>query len=469
MLSRRQLLGTASAAAAAAALPVTFAPRAQAQAARSSILGEFEGFERSVGNALKFVNQMMDAYATGSTIRLTQSYSDGGLESTAFTYDNAVLIHAYLAAGDADSLARAKVLGQGLLYAQANNFPAADGRFAQAYFVNTAASGVYITPAAFPFYFYTSSVGDQCWAGMALAQLYKRTGASQFLAGAVAVANWIVVNHYDTLGPGGFRWGTAINQYNQSVPSTNGKSTEHNIDCFGFFTMLHHLTHGGSATGGMTWAELAEHALQFLQVMYNPSGPFFYVGTQGDQITINTAPTPEDCQTWSYLALLNNSYKHTIDWALGHLRATDTATSPNSQLTGSETITGLVFDTASLTTTLPGADPSAVWLEGTAHTACALIARILRGSDSFAAILSDIESVGKLLSNCVLAQSNLGAGQTVGGAAIPLGRGLVAATSTMDTGFGYTYGQSLHIGATGWYLLAGFAANPYQLGYRIVG
>ena len=39
----------------------------------------------------------------------------------------------------------------------------------------------------------------------------------------------------------------------------------------------------------------------------------------------------------------------------------------------------------------------------------------------------------------------------------------------MDTGFGYTYGPSLHIGATGWYLLGALAANPFQLGYRVIG
>ena len=55
------------------------------------------------------------------------------------------------------------------------------------------------------------------------------------------------------------------------------------------------------------------------------------------------------------------------------------------------------------------------------------------------------------------------------GKPIPQGEGLVAATSTLDTGFGYTYGPSLHIGATGWYLLGALGANPFQLGYRVVG
>jgi len=57
----------------------------------------------------------------------------------------------------------------------------------------------------------------------------------------------------------------------------------------------------------------------------------------------------------------------------------------------------------------------------------------------------------------------------VNGKVIPLGEGLIASTSVMDTGFGYTYGPSLHIGATGWYLIAALGGNPFQLGYASIG
>jgi len=270
-----------------------------------------DAYKQAINSAVQFQNEMMDAYASGGTVRLVQSYADqSGLESTAFTYDNAVSIHAYLLNGSGDSLARAAVLGKGLVYAQENNFPFNDGRFAQAYFVNAPSSdGVYVTPAAFPFYFYTSAVGDQAWAGMALAQLHKRTGDASFLAAALNVANWIVNNTYSDLPPGGYLFGTNINQFNQSVPSGNGKSTEHNIDVFAFFTMLDALTSHGSAANGMTWASLAAHALSFVIAMYNAAGPFFWTGTAGAQSSeINYWPIPEDCQTWSYLATLDNQY-----------------------------------------------------------------------------------------------------------------------------------------------------------------
>ena len=467
-VSRRDLFGLASAATAAAAFPSLLAPaRAEAQEVGLSSVGA--SGVRSIERAFAFQDFMMDAYTTGTTVRLAQSYSDEALGATAFTYDNAVAIHAYLARGTAETLERAEVLGAGLLYAQANNFPVSDGRFAQAYFVNVAATpgGAYITPAAAPFYFYISAVGDQAWAGMALAQLYARTEDGRYLTGAVAVGNWIVTNAYDTQGPGGYRFGTNINPQNQSVPSTNGKSTEHNIDTYAFFAMLASLTKGGAAANGMSWTALAAHALAFVAAMYNPAGPYFYTGTLGDQVSINPSPIPEDCQTWSYMATLNQGWRGTIDWALRNLQTTDTASAPHSSLTGNETIHGLVFDTASLTTTAD--DPHAVWLEGTGHMIAALAARVLRGGDTLPGLFADLSESIRLLGQCERAQELLGADKKAGGKPIPQGLGLVAATSILDTGFGYTYGPSLHLGATGWFLLGALAANPFRLGYRVVG
>ena len=468
-ISRRHLFGMGFGAIATAGIaPLAFTtPAHAAVTSHPGLPDPPASTEASIQNAFTFQNTMMDAYATGSTVRLIQSYADqSGLESTAFTYDNAVSIHAYLLRGESDDLVRAQVLGDGLIYAQANNFPIADGRFAQAYFVNTPTSdGAYITPAAFPFYFYSSAVGDQAWAGMALTQLYRRTGQAKYLTAALKVANWIVSNTFNTLGAGGYSYGTIINQFNQSEPSTNGKSTEHNIDTFAFFTMLASITHNGTAENGAHWSKLAQHALSFVLAMYNSAAGYFYTGTLGDQITINPSPIPEDCQTWSYLALLDNRFKGSIDWALANLQTTDNASAANSKLTGSETITGMVYDTASLSPTIPGSDPHAVWLEGTSHTVAALVARAAAGGESVAQRFKDIESALLFLTNCQLAQAELGVGETVGGQAIPTGDGLQAATSQMDTGFGFTYGPVLHIGATGWYLIASLGGNPFQLGY----
>lgn len=479
LYSRRRFFGLSGSAALLSAGPYSFASTgsALAQDSQPELPKEIEDLSGSLDRALTFTKLMMDAYATGFTIRLTQSYSDQALGATAFTYDNAVLIHAYLASDDADYLQRAEVLGQGLLYAQRTNFPVADGRFAQAYFVNAAnpdGSGAYITPAAFPFYFYTSAVGDQAWAGMALTQLFKRTGDHQYLMGAVKVANWIVTNAYSDTGLGGYSFGTNINPQNQSVPSTNGKSTEHNIDTYAFFTMLSTLT-DEKAVDGSTWKKLAEHALRFLRKLYNEAGPYFYTGTipNASGETIATTPVPEDCQTWSYMALLHSAIdlpmrRKTIDWAIDNLSVTDTALADNSSLTKREEVQGITFDTASLSTAM--ADPHAVWFEGTSHIAAALIVRVFNGDlgGGVSRLADDVKETLRLLHDCVKAQKLLGVGQTVNGKTIPSGLGLVAASSVLDTGFGYTYGPSLHIGATGWYLIAGHAGNPFQLGYRSV-
>jgi hypothetical protein len=480
-ISRRNFFGmTAGAAATAGLAPLLYPTVADASSVsgRSGPSGGFAltagdaaSYQASIDDAYTFLDTMMDAYAQGDTVRLTQSYSDqGGLQSTAFTYDNAVAIHAYLLRGREDDVERAKVLGNGLIYAQANNVPISDGRFAQAYFVNVPAtdgSGAFITPAGFPFFFFGSAVGDQAWAGMALAQLYRRTGKAEYLQAALKVANWIVTNTFDTRGPGGYTFGTNINPSNDSVPSPNGKSTEHNLDTYAFFIMLERLTDGGSANNGASWRSLAHHAFVFVQAMFNAAGQFFYTGTNADQVTINTSNIPEDVQTWSYLALLDNHYKRSIDYALAHLQTTDTASAPRSSLTGNQRVTGETFASASLVSTT--GDPNAVWLEGTGHTVAALIARIIAGHEGLHAIVDDVTEAVTLLKNIIIAQSQLGIGQTVHGVALHTGQGIVASTSPLDTGFGFSYFPNLHIGATGWYVIAGQGGNPFQLGYRSVG
>jgi len=248
LFSRRKLFEAGAAAVAAAgvaAIPGAALARpapAPGRESESETLfreGDEERFRSSLHNAYLFLNTMMDAYAQGSTTRLSQSYSDEiGLESTAFVYDNAVEIMARLLRGSGQDVARAQVLGNGLLYAQQID-PAADGRVRQAYFVDHADSqGVFIVPSGFPFFFQGSATGDLAWTGMALAQLANRTGIEAYLDGAVRLGNWIFNNTFDTRGAGGYNFTSGANQV---------KSTEHNIDVFALFTMLARLT-GHSAT-----------------------------------------------------------------------------------------------------------------------------------------------------------------------------------------------------------------------------
>ena len=79
----------------------------------------------SVARAYQFLNQMMDLQTTGPAPRLVQSYTGGLLgqqgDTSASTYDNALVIDAYLAEGTAGGMARAKTIGDALVYLQAHD------------------------------------------------------------------------------------------------------------------------------------------------------------------------------------------------------------------------------------------------------------------------------------------------------------------------------------------------------------
>lgn len=66
------------------------------------------------------------------------------------------------------------------------------------------------------------------------------------------------------------------------------------------------------------------------------------------------------------------------------------------------------------------------------------MARVLRGQDNLHNIYNDLSTAMSLVQQSVHTQEQLGMGKTASGKAIPQGEGLVAATSVMDTGFGYT-------------------------------
>ena len=76
----------------------------------------------------------------------------------------------------------------------------------------------------------------------------------------------------------------------------------------------------------------------------------------------------------------------------------------------------------------------------------------------------DRERVSSQLAQLRAVQSTLGQGQHIGGAVLPAASGVVAASSLLDTGFGFGYFQVQHVGATSWYLLGALAGNPYRAG-----
>lgn len=431
----------------------------------SSITGN-PVFAAAFDNAYSFLNTMMDAYAQGQTVRLSQSYSDQqGLETTGFVYDNSVTLQAHLLRGRGDDISRAVLLGEALLHAQQTD-SIGDGRVRQAYFVDQPdASGVFLRPALFPFFFLGSAVGDMAWTGIGLAQLFQRIGDPRFLEGAIRLGHWIVNNTFDTRGAGGFNFG-ADNGNNKLL----FKSTEHNIDCIALFNML------AALTGDLTWLDQAQHARIFVNAMFHANGGFFFTGTAPDGVTVNPVISqnniPEDVQTWSFLATGDETQAVSIDWAKTNLATIDTPQTIHSRLTDNHRVLGVSFASQSMRALAPSdpfsapPDPNAVWLEGTGHLAAALLARGWKAAQDLPGSHGDVNTAEVLLDSIRATQETLGLGQTVGGRAIPDGQGVIAASSVLNTGFGFSFNPNRHIAATGWFVIAGQRGNPFKLGLR---
>ncbi|ALV31837.1 hypothetical protein [Streptomyces sp. CdTB01] len=407
-----------------------------------------------------FLAAAMDAYPEHGTIRLAQSYTDqAGLFSTAFTYDNALVILALLATGTAEGRSRATALGDALLYAQSHDPAHDDGRLRQAYNVGpytffdgspqpdgfVRADGTVNVGTQFGFT--GTAVGDMAWAGIALSTLAARTGRRRFLTGAVRIGEWIERVGRTDEPLGGYKFG--VNGADEKLPFT---STEHNTDLVGLFGRLARLT------GDTVWLERRARAAAFVREMWEPSGGFFYTGTN-DGVTINRSPIPEDTQTWTHLALRSPAHSRSLDWAATELAVLDSADRPNSTVPQGQSYEGVTFSSASLSANedapiaqwQPKPDRNGVWFEGTAHLALALRCRRAPGDGARAR---------RLLASIERAQERLGGGQTLGGGAVPEGSGVVSASSPIDTGFGFGYYPYRHAGATAWYLLAATRVNP---------
>jgi hypothetical protein len=446
-LSRRALIGTGLGVGAA----VLTATGTAAAASRKASAPE---------RASAFLAAAMDAYPDHGTVRLSQSYTDqAGLFSTAFTYDNALAILANLASRTADGRSRAVALGDALLYAQAHDPGYDDGRLRQAYNVGpytfydgssqpdgfVRADGT--ANVGTQFGFTGTAVGDMAWAGIALSTLAGRTGERRFLDGAVRIGEWIERTGRTDEPLGGYKFG--VNGANEKLPFT---STEHNTDLVGLFGRLARLT------GDKVWLERRARAREFVQKMWEPSGGFFYTGTN-DGVTINKSPIPEDTQTWTHLALGSPFYARSLDWAASQLAVLDTAERPNSTVPQGQSYDGVTFSSAALVANedapiasgQPKPDRNGVWFEGTAHLALALRGRRAPGDETRAR---------RLIASIERAQDLLGGSQTLGGTAVAEGSGVVSASSPLDTGFGFGYYPHRHTGATAWYLLAAARSNP---------
>ena len=143
-------------------------------------------------------------------------------------------------------MARAMLLGDSFLYAQAHDPTYADGRVRQAYWVGpftlpfTSNDSYFVRGdgsvnlVGAPWFFQGSSVSDMSWVAIALARLFARTGKSRYLDGSIRLGQWIVDNAFDTAGLGGYSFG--VDGKNNRLNLM--KLTEHNVDAYGLFINL---------------------------------------------------------------------------------------------------------------------------------------------------------------------------------------------------------------------------------------
>ncbi len=368
--------------------------------------------DRSVSRAYLFLNRMMDRYASGPTPRLVQSFTGGVLGArhltVSETYDDAVLIDAYLALGTRPARKRAEVIGDALLYVQAHD-PLADGRVRASYAPTPLRRPADVVPdnLAVP-------SGAMAWAGQALVQLYSATGRVAYLTGAEAIGNWLQVNCLDTRGPGGYTGGATA-----AGREVSWKSTEHNIDIYALFSLL------ATVTGQRVWATRAAWARRFIAAMWDRRQGHFAIGTLNDGQTTNRTELAEDINSWSYLALEDPAYQAALHWDARELAVT------------AGRFAGVSYCPR---------DRTGVWFEGTAHLADALkLTGRPRDRKLAAGYLSDIRQAQRRGPN----------GD---------GYGIIAASRDgLSDCEGDQFFASLHTGTTAWYILAATGIDPFSL------
>ena len=390
----------------------------------------------------------MDAYQDGQTTRLVQSHSDSaGLGSTGFVYDNSLAVLAFLRRGKRDDIARAMFSGTVSSTRRRTTRPTATAacdkptgsvrsRCHMPTTIRTLSGpdGT-VNLVGAPWFFIGSSVSDMCWVGIALAQLYARTRKSRYLAGSLQLAQWIVNNAFDTVGLGGYSYGVDGNNQRLSLK----KLTEHNADVYGFFTNLL-----APLTGDSNWTKMGQHALEFVEAMWNADDGFFYTGSN-DGKTIDTSVVLEEVQSEAYLAMLDPRYAVSLDWTKTNLVGTDTPQSLNSSFVWQPAV-----HRAELQRRRPARDREVRPVRSIARSrrrmvrgqrahGCGAARPQAQGRARFANLPRRRRDRVRVPESRVLAQSELGRNQTINGLAIPNGSGVVAASSVLNTGTGFSY------------------------------
>ncbi|MBY0277368.1 hypothetical protein K2Z84_18710 [Candidatus Binatia bacterium] len=355
------------------------------------------------------------------------------LRNLAFSYDNALVLLAFLAEGSSRSLARARLIGDAFLYAQDHDRTFHDGRIRTAYQAGDLALPPGWTPrgeaGTVPVSgFYDEAeqqfveveqssvdVGNNAWVMIALLALHDRTGDARYLAGSRRIGEFIRTFRNDAGRYRGFL-GRILD------PETNPRrqefaSVEHNLDVAAAFREM------AAATGEVQWLDDAQHAQELVEALWDP-GPRCYRPGTLDPETANTKPDQlaMDVHPWSVLAIPELVAVHP-----------DTLSCPERfHRAQSDGFSGFDFNP----------DRDGVWFEGTAHMATAYAHR---------GRFADAE---RLRAELRRAQATPPFGRDGGIAA--------AAHDGVSSGFDFKLLRRLHVGATAWSAFAQLGFDPYH-------
>lgn len=368
------------------------------------------------------------------TSHFLQSYTynaqtgDNYIRNAANVYDNALALIAYSMPGPYRDLPRAKLLADAFVTAQQSDRYFSDGRLRNAYMCGDLidpATGYAKLPGWWDYdakSWYEdagsdgTSAGNIAWAMIALMHYYQQRGGRQYLNAALEMAEWVVANCYSDIGAGGFTGG--YNGFDGDQAKLTWKSVEHNIDLYIAFSLLSRWDQG--------WNDDAQHALSFVEAMWNETTGYFWTGTKEDGATINDNPDqiPLDVQAWSVLASPGSyEYHRALAWARERLWVED-ADCPSL-------ISGYDFN----------ADRDGVWFEGVGQMG--VVYQVI-GDEAHAD-----ECLAAL--RAIQAESPLCAGT-----GIP-----AACQDGLTTGFDWVYNARCCLAATCWYIFAEEAYNPY--------
>lgn len=436
----------------------------------SYVLGGFGWATNAVVNGMRDVTFYLDdvryelddgaSQHRLATPRFLVSYETSGvadfdrvMRNSAHTYDNALALLAFLAAGETG---RAGMIANALVEAQAHDrFPPYQGSLRNAY-----QGGELFAPPGWAPPGHQSSVrlpgwmgidgsagkvrwledsysvsrdaGNMAWAILGLLAYHEmaaKEGDRRYLAAAERIGGWIARNctSSDEIGyTGGY------NGWEPKPEPAKYQATEHNIDLYVAFQRLYRIT------GDSIWRERADRALRFVRKMWDADEGMFWTGTNELGKT-NKEVIPLDIQAWAVLALGEESALSSADQQRALQYVDDHMYLARR---------GYAYSRRACDANGEGCrDREGVWYEGTSQMA---VAYRHVGNTARAREITALVEVAQQPSGAVPAADQQ--------------EGLLTGFARGDQLLRYF--RRSHVGATAWLVFAETGVNPYWLGSR---